>query len=335
MSHQTLEELKRQNAEADASETEATESSPEVEVEERQAEAVETEEAEPELIEESAEEEAEPEEAEAWLVDDEQASSEDQPKSFSGSDIKAARMKERVKAEKRYEREIDELKAQLEAMKQPQSQSPKTPPRLADYDYDEEKFQQAMVEWTDSRIQTQLSTVNNSQNQQRQAEAKMNAVNAHYERAAELVQKHGIKPELYKQTDAEFRDAIESIHPNKGDLVADELIANLGEGSEKVVFHITKNKAKLAEFKNKLAEDPSGLKAAMYLGQQLVSATRPVNIKSKAPKPAASHKGDQGTADQSRGLRDKYLKAHKEGDQQAAFEARRAARQAGVDISKW
>jgi uncharacterized membrane-anchored protein YhcB (DUF1043 family) len=285
--------------------------------------------------------EGEAEEPEAWMAEDEQASTAetDQPKLFTGADIKGARLKERAKTEKRYERDIEDLKSRLakyESGASPAAQTPSSPiPTLEQFGYDETQYAQAMQKWVSGTVQNQMQTVQQSEQQKQQLQRFQQDVDAHYERAAQLAQKHGIKPEVYQQTDLDVRSAVESIRPNQGDAIIDGLIAQLGEGSEKVMYHLGRNPAKLAEFKNQLASDPSGLKAAVYLGQLKGAALSPPKKASNAPKPPTQITGDSSRSPSGSALQKKYLAADKKGDHQAAYNARKAAKAQGIDVSNW
>ncbi len=347
MQIQTLEELRRENEAEETAGTEtasdpATEAEDAPETTEDSGDAEETEGSDP--AEESTEgDSAEPE---AWMAEGEQASEEnsdsDGPRLFTGKDIKGARLKERAKAEKQFERELAEVKARLaryESGAPPQDhgngQAKASPvPTLEQCNYDEQKYQQAMQQWVTGTVQSQISTVQQTEQQRQQQTQFQQAVDSHYERAAQLAQKHGIKPEVYQRTDLDVRSAIESIRPGQGDVIADGLIAQLGEGSEKVMYFLGRNPAKLAEFQNQLASDPSGLKAAMFLGSLKASALSPPKRPSNAPKPATQIRGDTKPVSGS-SLHKQYQSADRKGDVQAAYNAKKAAKAQGIDVSQW
>ena len=340
----TLEELKAENA---AAEKEASET-PQVEEEEIETKA---EEEETDESKENAELEgnAESSESEAWMQSDEQTSQEDNAeKSFTGSDIAAAKNKLRTKLEKRHNNEVEELRAEIEKLKSHKTASPldngaqiPPKPKLDDFDFDEDAYQLALDKWDDARLEAKIkkATTGHQENaQQQQAiEAFNSAVDQHYERAAKLAADAGITAEVYQQSDLAVRSAIEQAMPSKGDLVTEQLIATLGDGSEKVMYYLGRNKTELNGLQSALLEDPSGMKAMLLLGRISSKISNPTKKTSQAPKPATQLKGDEGSSlsAEAKALKKAYQEADKSGNAQARFDARRKARQAGIDVSTW
>jgi hypothetical protein len=119
-------------------------------------------------------------------------------------------------------------------------------------------------------------------------------------------------------------------------MIADQLINSMGEGSEKVQYFLGRNANALNQLTALLVEDPGGVKAAVFLGQQKERLTKPKKMKSMAPAPSAENKGDEviGSGNAAR-LKKAYDKAHSDGKLQNAYDAKKAAKQAGVDTSKW
>ena len=171
--------------------------------------------------------------------------------------------------------------------------------------------------------------------QDRRANTLTSDVDAHYTRAAALLEESGIDPEVYQRTDKTVRAAIDGIMPGKGDVVADQLIANMGDGSEKVLYYVGNNPAALDKFKSLLAEDPSGLKAAVYLGSQKARLTKPQAMRSGAPAPAPQLNGDGGALVTDEKSQRSYTDAHSKGHSGEAFKIKRAAKKSGVDVSGW
>lgn len=335
---QSLKQLKEENAKA---EEEALTPPQEVE-EETEVEAVAEETDELEEVAEPVEGEEEDAEIEDWMQSDEQTS-QDADKKFTDSDVAAAKRKLRARLEKK-DSELDALKAEIEALK---SQAPKsaqavgTKPVRSDFfgaDDPDEAYLDALSDWKQENLKAEmLSATANKEAELRQQQMQQmteKSVDQHYERAAQLAEKSGISAELYQSSDLQVRQAIESVMPGMGDAAADTLIASLGEGSERVFYNLGVNKSRLAELKNRLTEDPSGVRAAMYLGE-LKSELSPQRRKTSAPKPAPSLKGDEQVADKFASLKRKYNEAHKRGDTSAAFSARREARKAGADTTTW
>ncbi|MBU0792174.1 MAG: hypothetical protein KKC55_17150, partial [Gammaproteobacteria bacterium] len=161
------------------------------------------------------------------------------------------------------------------------------------------------------------------------------AVDDHYVRAEKLLESSGISEEAFKKSDQTVREAVESIRPKQGDIIIDQLISRLGEGSEKVMFRIGRSKSLLGEFISNLANDPSGLNAATFLGEQKARLTGPTRKLSNAPSPDTQINGDEPGGQKERLLKKRYQEAHKKGKGQEAWNAKKDAKKAGIDVSKW
>lgn len=120
-----------------------------------------------------------------------------------------------------------------------------------------------------------------------------------------------------------------------GDAIVDSLIASLGKGSEKVMYNLGVNKARLGELQQRFEEDPTGVKASIYLGQLNAELSSPRKKTTSAPAPAPQVNGDKAEKADVKALRKEYQNADKRGDLQARFNARRKARQAGIDTTNW
>ena len=118
-------------------------------------------------------------------------------------------------------------------------------------------------------------------------------------------------------------------------MIVDGLIANLGEGSEKVFYSLGVNGAKRDKLTSLLTTDPSGIKAAMYLGTLKAELNAPNRKTTNAPAPAPNLQGDGATKDPHKQLKKDYDKASAAGDAQGAFNARMAAKKAGANIKTW
>jgi len=238
--------------------------------------------------------------------------------------------------------EIEKLKrenAELAKLK-PKPETALARPKRDDFD-DDELFDEAFDEYTQSRT---AETINRTrleeQKQTDQQKAHQNlteAVDSHYLRAAELIEKRGIKPEIYQAADTTVRKAVEAIFPNQGDIIVDQIISVLGEGSEKVIPFIGRNKAALAKLQSLLVSDKSGMKAAVYLGEEkrrLLNITN-LNPRSNAPNPATGIKGDAPAAGAAGRFKKKFDAADAKDNIQLAYDIKKEARAAGVDVSKW
>lgn len=333
---QTLEELKAENAKqeevtkvtdpVDESDDLADEDSPEIKDEEQSADESERDE---------NSEDDEESSNEAWMASDEDEQASDGGK-FTNDDMRGMRLKLKAKLSKKDE-EIETLRRQIEELKNgitaPVPQSTHVVPTLEQYDYDEAKYQAAMSAWLSSQVE---NVTRSRQAQQTQEQAKQrleSAVNSHYERAAKLVKSAGISPELYQGADRVFRETIEDVFPGRGDMAADEILSRLGEGSEKVVYHLGRNSSKREILRQKFKDDPSGLSASVYLGMLLKDVTEPIKKTTKAPAPAArANGGTTGTGSSEASLKKAY---QKEDDVQKRFDIRMKAKRAGIDVSNW
>ena len=185
-----------------------------------------------------------------------------------------------------------------------------------------------------SRKAEQAHTTQQTQRQEKARET-VDAVDKHYERAVTLATESGITPEMYQNADFRVRNMVNSLFPDAGDAITDALIANLGEGSEKVMFSIGVKDSRLKELHTLFQQDPTGVKASMYLGTLKAELNAPRKRKTNAPKPATDINGDAQKDETSRKLKKRYDEADKKGDLQSRFNTRREAKKAGVDTSNW
>ena len=341
----TLEELKAENAaeEQRLEEEKATQDQEEViEAEDETEEVALNDESdlEPNGDEEKVEEGDTEEESEAWMQSDDQGSEDEETVPLSVLTKTRSKLKGKVNEQAS---EIDDLKAQvakLQANNQSiTASSPKSMPKLEDFDYDEAKFQKANADWIQSQITEQIQSASKQQEiaakQQQAMRDTQEAVDAHYTRAAQLAEKSNIEPELYQSADLKVRQVIDSVVNGQGDAITDVLIARLGEGSEKVMYYLGRNPKAQETLKSKLLTDPNGISAAIYLGSLHSQITIPQQRKSRATPPAKQIKGGNTTPSPEGKLKKSYQDAHRRGNSQAAFDARREARAAGIDTSNW
>ena len=98
------------------------------------------------------------------------------------------------------------------------------------------------------------------------------------------------------------------------------------------MYYLGRNKAALNEFRALLSDDPSGLKASVYLGKITEKIAGSKNKPSQARKPAATVKGDEVP----KGPEGRFRKQYKEAKSaQARYDVKKAAKVAGHDPSKW
>lgn len=324
----TLEELKAQNAaeeEPAAPETEDTEEFLEADTDDG----------------EGTEDPGEGE-PEAFLANDEQGvESGDGEARFTSSDVAAAKrkLKGRLGDAKDRVAELEEENQRLRQVSQAAPSGDAGKPKREDFldvagVEDADAYTEALMDW---KVNARQHTEDRRVSVATAKQAITQQVDRHYESAGKMIQEHGISEEVYANADKAFRSSIEEVLPGKGDVVADALIASLGDGSDKATFYLGRNAAKLAEFRSRLVSDPSGISAAIYLGEVKNSVLSPKKSVRKPPTPAKQIKGDapQGETSQSRKLVKQYQAAHTKGNHQAAYNAKKAARAAGVDVSTW
>lgn len=335
----TLEELRAENAAAEA----AANPVPQTEEPEAKDEAADDQSNADDHAGDQGDEEGQQAEPEAWMTSDDQES-QGAGKKFTDKDIGAAKASLRAKLERQHQSELDALRLQLEeARQQTVSPQPAARPKREDFyelDDPDEAYIEALADWKVKANMAQQHAGNQqyeAQRKQLEAQQRISSnVDQHYERAAQLAAASGISPELYRSADERVRLAVEGVFPGGGgEVVTNALIASLGAGSEKVFYKLGVSQAHLKELTNKLAEDPSGIQASIYLGRLSAELTAPARKTSNAPAPATTVKGDASTTDAGKALHRKYLEAHKRGDNQAAFNIRREAKQSNININSW
>ena len=337
----TLEELKRQNAEKEAAEQVAQPD--EVVEEEVQDEETEVEEIDSADDDESTEE-SESQEVPAWMKSEEQTSQD-------GDQVPVkthVAMKHKLKARaKEAENELEELRRQVEQLRStpasgvqpPPVTAPISRPKLVDFDYDDDKYNEALDDWIESKMTEKLSsfqTKNRETEQQTQQQQRLeSSVNQHYERAAKLVEDGLLTAEEYHDSDSMVRRRLDTVTSGNGDTVTDTLLSVLGEGSEKVIVALSRNPSYMMELERELNDDKTGSKALVYLGSLKNQFNSTNNRVSRTPRPAKKIKGDASTSSSEKGAKKAYLAAHKKGDRQAAFDIKRKAKQDGLNVREW
>jgi hypothetical protein len=341
---QTLEQLKAENAEPEVKTDESIPQAEEVKAEE---EAVEEE--SEELVDPGEGEQTDTEgaETEAWMQTEEQTS--------EGSDNETVvplashiKMRGTLKAKIGDQSgEIEQLNAKIALLEQgraapaQETATPAAMPTLEGSDFDEAKYQQELSSWMAKQVQAQVAHATQASTKtaaQTQAAQQLDqAVDGHYQRAAKLAEESGITPELYQNADTVVRQTIESVLPKMGDIVTDNMIARLGEGSEKVMYFLGRNKTAQEKLRSSLVTDPTGISAALYLGELKSTVATPQKRVSRARKPATQIQGDEGGSAKgaAKKLKETYSSAHKRGQGQAAYNAKKQAKAAGIDVSDW
>ena len=195
-------------------------------------------------------------EVESWMQED---SEESDNGGFKPSP-EAAAVRKKFKARlSQKDEELERLKAENEALKsgsQAKAQENKTPrPRLEDFDYDEDRYNAALDDWYDERMEAKASqTIESKQTSQQQREAAErqqkalnDAIESHYTRVAKLVEDGKISEERYTQAEDVVIKSLDNVSGGKGQDIAKHLIKTLnsiGEGSEKVMYQLGVNSAK-------------------------------------------------------------------------------------------
>jgi hypothetical protein len=189
------------------------------------------------------------------------------------SKLRESRRQER-EAKEALERQNRELIERLNLLNAPKAES--VVPTLEQFDYDANKYQAALVEWQSKQMQSQLAEMQRQQLEQQQQQILRQRmeqeISEHYRRAASL----GIP---------DYEDAERTVRDDFGDDAIDSVIDAIGEGSEKVLFHLGKNAEERQRIKDLIAQDPSGRKALARLGVLSSKlAAQPVQEKvSRAP----------------------------------------------------
>ena len=338
----TLEQLKTENAETETKANVQATQAPEAEAKTEEAAEVETE--EPDQAGESGQEDTGEAEVESWMQADDKTPADSETVPLSALTKMRGKLKDKI-----HERdgELEQLRSEIEALKsgsrqQPQQQRTVARPTREQFDFDDDKYDAAMDAWYDAKMDSKLASAGSSTAQK---EAAMNAqkavdsaVDAHYQRAAKLATESGITPEVYQNSDLAVRQTIESVMPKMGDSITDALISRLGIGSEKVLYFIGRNQAAQEKLRASLVSDPSGISAALYLGELKSTVATPKKRVSQAPRPGSDINGDvNGTGGDKKAKEAKalYLKAHKSGSPQAAYNAKKSAKANGIDVSNW
>lgn len=323
----TLDELKEENAQIEAEQQQDT--APVVDEVEESAAEVETEELE--QVAEPDQEETEETEVESWMKTDAE-----EEKKFTDGDVANARRKLKAKLEAKHESELAQRDKELEELRAAQSTqgvAPKKPTR-EQFDFDDDKYDEALIEWLDNKsavsARSREQEARIKEQARRAAEDVEARVNSHYERAEKLLKESNIEPDLYRAADLAVREMIDRVLPTQGESITDNLIARLGEGSEKAIFFLGRNQQAQSSFEKKLRDDPTGLEAAMYMGELKSRFNAPKTRVSNAPKPAKGINGDSSTTTSK--LKRDYEKAT---DVQTRFNIKREAKAKGVDVKSW
>jgi len=296
-----------------------------------------------EAVEDNNTEEEEARQPEAWELVDEETPGKEGDDSEPVKPVKHLKAKKRLQGKiSEQDSEIDKLRAELEAVKNGRVQQEQPPtqnkrPRMEDFETDDDyyaakdRFEDIAAEGRQVRIENQRKQTEAVETHKTKLEE---SLEAHYDRADELLKESGMSPEVYKAADNAVRSAVETIRPNGGDSVVDLFISGMGKGSEKVMGYLGRNKVALAKFQNLLSKDPTGIKAAVYLGEQKKRLSKQQTNQTTQARPPVTQLKDGGTATPSKHKK-AYDEAVKKGDVSAMFKHKGAAKKAGADVKKW
>jgi hypothetical protein len=293
----------------------------------------------------------------AWMEDDNPDNSNAAATGGDGEDdetvgVKSVPVAAHVKLKHKLKGKLTEQDALIQSLREENEQlkkqqpvtvpsapiNPPKRPRSADFGTDAE-YEDAMDEYEEKHREyiTQVALLNTAQNTkvEERERAVEQAVDDHYTRAEKLVKENNINPEVFKQTDITVKSMIESVMPKAGEKVFSQLVSNLGEGSEKTMFYLGRNKVAQLEFRSRLADDPTGIKAAIYLGTISERVSGAKNQTSQSPAPATQLQGDTESSVKGAALYRKWADAHGKSNTQLAYNLKKEARAKGIDTSKW
>lgn len=203
-------------------------------------------------------------------------------------------------------------------------------PDRDDFDTDTE-YNVAYDDYRDKKDDARDSAKGQQARTQQHVQAQSAKVDAHYVRGEKLVTEHAISPEVYQASDLALRTAAETERPGYGEAIVNDMISRLGEGSEKTLFFIGRNKPLLNEFRTLLKDDPSGLDALVFVVKQGEKANGTKKSTSQAPAPVAQINGEGSVGSAS-----KQKKAYdKETDPQKRYNMKKAAKAGKLDVSDW
>ena len=284
---------------------------------------------------------------ESWMQTDKATSEEN--KGFVPN-AEAAKQRRKYKALRDESEEKDDRIANLESMlaqlqsgnPEPQAEEVK-PPDLPDDLYDENamrkyhadyaKYSQNLILNSEQKRQQELEQ---RQQQQKLAEHQSQldkSFNSHLDEADDLVNQGKITEDAFTQAQLNVYRSLDAVSNGQGQNITKGLISKLGEGSAKVIYSLGVNSQKMATLTNKLSSDPSGLSAAVYLGQLQSEISTPKNRRSNAPKPQKQISGNSSTAMSTAEKKMKEYQKMKDVQKRISF--KRKAKKEGIDVSNW
>jgi len=285
----------------------------------------------------------EPAEVEAFMD-----TGEDEPEKevVSNDAARSIRISATLKADRKNEAELTRLRDENSQLRAGQTQAPThglTMPNRDDYldqDDPETSYIMALHEYNNKKTQADNTANQQANDLKVQQDASKAAIESnvvkHYDAAAKLLEGSKITQDSYTAADLNVRKMVEGLYPDAGDALVDAFISKMGAGSERVMFNLGINKNRLAQFRESLVGDPTGLDAAIFLGGLNKELNKNSKRRSSAPPPAKHAKGDaKGGSSAERAIKKVYDAAHKKNDSQSAYNAKKKAKASGVDVSNW
>ena len=235
------------------------------------------------------------------------------------------------------DKEIERLRSERDEARQSTSKAKVlTRPKEGDF-ADTAEFDLAVSKYDEVRLQ---DTYNKNRLREAQAQTQAQALEAidtavseHVDRVEVLVEKHGISRDKVDLAHDNFSKAMSEAFPKLGINASKMIISMIGPGSETVVYSHGINKAKRDKLISLAKADTTGLKLAVYLGEQKQKLNNPTKPRSTAPDPAKKINGDEMTTGEASRQKKAYDKAGPGNSK--SYNIKKAARKAGVDVSDW
>lgn len=189
----------------------------------------------------------------------------------------------------RLQRQNEELQRQLSLIGTGgKAAAPAKPPTLEQFDFDESAYQAAVADYYTGSIDQRFASAQQKQLEQQQqqqfAQRIESDVNSHYERVSKI----GFG-EDYIPAEKAARDRF-------GDFAVEQMISAVGEGSEKVIYHLGLNPDAMEEVAKLLSQDNTGFKALSHLGRLAEKLNSQPVQKKISQAPAADRGVTGGTA---------------------------------------
>lgn len=293
-------------------------------------------------------------EVESWtLTEDPETSGDENKGSFQPSgEAKSRRLKNKALRGELTDTKDENTKlleriAALEA-----GNAPKVPeqdqlaprPTREQYDFDDDAYDAAVDKWNDKKLDIKLNShYQTNQDKTQQAQSQQAAtdlitknLDSHYDNAQKLIDAGKITEDAFRNADTVVRTGMDRLFNGRGNAMTDAIIStlnNLGGGSEKVLYQLGVNPAKMQELTNLLTSDPSGLSAMGFLGSLQAKVTSPNKRRSQSPLPGSDIKGDAGGGALAGTAQKAYIKA--KGNTQARITIKRKAKLDKIDTSNW